>query len=176
MNIMTASAPSAFVRPVTKTDLPALLAMNNAAVPAVNELSIADLDALIDEALVCLVAEVDEEPAGFLLCLAEGKNYDSRNYIWLSDHLERFAYTDRICVAENARGQRIGELLYKALFDLPKADGRPFACEVNSRPPNPGSLRFHKRLGFTEIGTQDHGEKAVVYLKRDPSGQQEVVL
>jgi uncharacterized protein len=175
MNIMTPSAPSAFVRPVMDADLPALLAMNNAAVPAVNELSTADLKALIDDALVCLVAEVDEEPAGFLLCLPEGKTYDSRNYVWLSGHLERFAYTDRICVAENARGRRIGEALYKALFALPETDGRPFACEVNSRPPNPGSLRFHKRLGFSEIGTQDHGEKAVVYLKRDPSSTREAV-
>jgi predicted GNAT superfamily acetyltransferase len=25
-------------------------------------------------------------------------------------------------------------------------------CEVNLEPPNPGSLRFHHRIGFTEVG------------------------
>jgi predicted GNAT superfamily acetyltransferase len=25
-------------------------------------------------------------------------------------------------------------------------------CEVNVEPPNPGSLRFHERIGFAEVG------------------------
>ena len=41
-------------------------------------------------------------------------------------------------------------------------------CEVNRLPPNPGSLRFHKRLGFFEVGGQVFvtGEKEVIYLER----------
>jgi len=164
------TSPSALVRPAQKADLPQLLEMNNAAVPAVNELTLSELSDLVAEALVCLVAELDGQPAGMLLCLTEGLDYDSRNYAWLSEHVGRFAYTDRICVAETARGQRIGEALYEALGRVPDVGNRPFVCEVNTRPENPGSLRFHKRLGFAEIGSQDHGEKAVVYLKRDPAG------
>ena len=37
---------------------------------------------------------------------------------------------------------------------------------MNERPANPGSLRFHKRLGFEPVGTMDHGDKAVVFLAR----------
>lgn len=154
------------VRPVEASDLGALLVLNNAAVPAVNELDVAALEALVDTALTCLVAELDGRVSGFLLCLAEGTDYDSRNYAWLSNHRKSFAYTDRICVAESARGNRIGEALYAELFRQEQGSGRSFVCEVNERPPNPGSVKFHKRLGFSEIGRQDHGEKAVVYMER----------
>ena len=41
-------------------------------------------------------------------------------------------------------------------------------CEVNIRPPNPGSHRFHKRLGFHQVGERhyDGGDKAVAYYVR----------
>ena len=162
---MTNSCPVA-IRPFRESDLATLLPMNNAAVPAVSELTDEKFAALIAGALVCLVAEMDGRPAGFLLCLAEGQDYDSPNYAWVSRNRRRFAYTDRICVGENVRGKGIGETLYKALFDAHRGSGRSFVCEVNERPANPGSLRFHARLGFREIGRQDHGDKAVVYLER----------
>ena len=41
-------------------------------------------------------------------------------------------------------------------------------CEVNERPPNPASMRFHDRFGFAPVGraaTED-GKKDVVYLAR----------
>jgi len=159
------------IRPVRDSDLPALLALNNSAVPAVNELTLENLKDLIATCLKCFVADVDGQPMGFLLCIAEGSDYDSRNYVWLSERLEKFAYTDRICVDPQLRGQKMGERLYQALFDHCTGDGRVFTCEVNERPPNPGSLKFHQRLGFQVIGRQDHGEKAVVYLRR-PAGAQ----
>jgi hypothetical protein len=28
-------------------------------------------------------------------------------------------------------------------------------CEVNLNPPNLGSIRFHNRIGFREVGQQD---------------------
>lgn len=162
---MTNSGPAA-IRPYRESDLATLLPMNNAAVPAVSELTESKFAALIASALVCLVAEVDGRPAGFLLCLAEGQDYDSPNYAWVSRNRKRFAYTDRICVDENARGKGIGEALYRALFDFERDGDRTFLCEVNERPPNPGSMKFHARLGFREIGRRDHGDKAVVYLER----------
>lgn len=154
------------IRPVEFGDLETLLTLNNASAPAVNELTLHQLIDLVKSAQICLVAEVDGKPSGFLLCLVDGGNYDSSNYLWLSERRQRFAYTDRICVAETVRGQKIGELLYDALFEIHCGSGRTFVCEVNERPPNLGSLRFHKRLGFSEIGRQDHGDKAVVYLER----------
>ena len=141
--------------------------LNSAAVPAVNDLTAEELLDLVNQALVCLVADVEGTPAGLLLCIGDGTAYDSRNYIWLSERLSNFAYTDRICVDEAKRGLKIGDALYAALFKHLEGTGRCFVCEVNERPPNPGSLRFHKRLGFEEMGSADHGDKAVIYLKRD---------
>ncbi|OJJ10825.1 GNAT family N-acetyltransferase [Alphaproteobacteria bacterium AO1-B] len=169
----TTSNPTTTVRPFRPGDLSHLLPLNNAAVPAVNELSAEELLDLIGQSLVCLVAEVDEEPVGFLLSISDGADYGSANYRWLSENVSNFSYTDRICVDETRRGLKIGEKLYNALFDQLKDTGRSFVCEVNSRPPNPGSLRFHQRLGFQEIGTADHGEKAVVFLRKDPLGAAE---
>ena len=159
-------AGSLTIRSARPCDIPALLALNNAAVPAVNELTADELAALIASAAHCLVAEAEAGPAGFLLCLAKGQDYASRNYLWLSRARRRFAYTDRICIDASARCQGIGEALYRALFDAERGSGRSFVCEVNERPANPGSLRFHQRLGFAEIGRLDHGDKAVVYLER----------
>jgi len=158
---------SSTIRPFLPGDLSALLAMNNAAVPAVSELTAEAFLDLINGALICLVAEVDGAQAGFLLCLGDGVDYDSPNYLWLSARESNFAYTDRICVDETMRGRKIGDALYAALFQHYAGTGKSFLCEVNERPANPGSLRFHGRLGFTEIGKADHGDKAVVYLKRD---------
>ncbi len=162
---MTHSRP-VNVRLFKSSDLEQLLELNNAAVPAVNELTAEELKALVEISLGCFVAELEGKVAGFLLGLSEGQNYDSQNYTWLSEHRPRFAYTDRICVDEQARGNRIGEKLYEALFDAQRGSGRSFVCEVNERPPNPGSVKFHSRLGFSEIGRKDHGEKAVVYMER----------
>jgi hypothetical protein len=41
-------------------------------------------------------------------------------------------------------------------------------CEVNTAPPNPGSQRFHTRLGFVGIGEQifEAGSKSVRYYSR----------
>jgi len=160
------SSPS--IRPFLPGDLSALLAMNNAAVPAVSNLTAESFLDLINGALACLVAEVDGTPAGFILCLGDGVDYDSPNYLWLSERETNFAYTDRICVDETMRGRKIGDALYAALFRQYAGTGKSFLCEVNERPANPGSMRFHGRLGFEEIGKADHGDKAVVYLKRAP--------
>ncbi|WP_305987279.1 GNAT family N-acetyltransferase [Roseibium sp. MMSF_3544] len=165
---MSAANSPANIRPFEPGDLSTLLLLNNAAVPAVNELTAEDLLDLVNQALVCLVAEVDGAVSGLLLCVGDGTSYDSPNYLWLSERLSNFAYTDRICVDETKRGLKIGDALYAELFRHFAGTGRCFVCEVNERPPNPGSLRFHKRLGFEEIGTADNGDKAVIYLKRAP--------
>ncbi|NVK35279.1 MAG: GNAT family N-acetyltransferase [Rhodobacteraceae bacterium] len=157
------------IRHYSKSDLPALLQLNNAAAPAVNILSLDQLEAQCANSYCALVAEHNQQPSGLLMCFLEGHDYSSNNYLWLSERLPKFAYVDRVFVDTQLRGQNIGEKLYAALADLPEVAKRPITCEVNTRPANPGSLRFHKRLGFYEIGTADDGDKAVVYLKRDPA-------
>ena len=62
----------------------------------------------------------------------------------------------------------IGAGLYRNLFEsLPQASR--VTCEVNVRPPNPGSMAFHRDLGFTVVGEQDteDGAKRVALMVRE---------
>ena len=36
----------------------------------------------------------------------------------------------------------------------------PVTAEVNIHPPNPGSMRFHDRHGFEQVGVLEHDEKS----------------
>jgi uncharacterized protein len=156
------------IRLYQTSDLDHLLRINEDNVPAVGTLSRNDLARLLEQAFVTFVAERDGQIGGFLLSLVEGTDYGSLNYAWFCDRFTSFAYVDRIAVDGNFRGSGIGALLYQALEDEVATSRPVLACEVNSLPPNPGSLRFHKRLGFEEAGEQvfEAGAKAVVYLTK----------
>lgn len=151
-------------------DLPAVLAMNNRAVPAVNAHTADSLATLVDEATELVIADDHGQLAGFLLLLdGPGRNYDSLNYLWFSEHYDSFYYVDRIVVGENHRGAGIGRKLYE--WAIENGAGRyPVLCaEVNIKPRNEGSLRFHDSMRFAAVGEQDTegGSKRVVLLARD---------
>jgi predicted GNAT superfamily acetyltransferase len=157
------------IRLYTPADLPALFSINEASVPGVGKETQASLEKWIDLSQ-CFVA-VDEagKPQGFITLLPPGTTeYDSANLRWLENWREDFIYVDRIAIAASARGRGIGEALYRAAFAEYAGKTAHITCEVNRLPPNPGSMRFHKRLGFEEIGEQTYvpGEKAVVFLAR----------
>ena len=152
-----------------EADLATLHAINEAAVPGVGSVPRDTFDALVrDVSAATLVAEVDGRPAGFVLCMYEGLDYPSLNYKWISARHHRFAYIDRVAVSEDARGQQLGGMLYDAVAKRFAGERAVLLAEVNLAPPNPGSLRFHKRHGFREIGErwEIEDEKGVVYLER----------
>lgn len=150
-------------------DLPAAHAINEAAVPAVSAVTMEALKAQVETALTTLVAVEDGVLRGFLLCYGEDAPYRSPNYLWFVQRYGTFAYVDRVAVEAGATGRGLGAALYDALeAELGKT--KPLLlCEVNLRPPNPGSLRFHQRRGFTEVGRleSEDGEKEVVMLAKD---------
>jgi uncharacterized protein len=142
------------LRPYLASDLPALVAINDAAYPAVPITPADELAELIEFSALTLVVD-DGEPAGFIVALAPGLDYASENYVWFSARSQDFLYVDRIVLAPRLQGQGIGPLLYGAVDDAARAAGASeVLCEVNVRPPNPGSLAFHARLGFVEVGRQ----------------------
>lgn len=166
---MTTATP--VIRPFEPADLEALHRINQASVPNVGSVTLDRLRALVATSLTTLVALGPEGPAGLLVCLDESADYDSPNFVWLKQRYPRFFYVDRIALDPNARGRALGQALYETLIarlaDTPSHRDLPLACEVNTEPANPGSLRFHARLGFREIGTQTFDDgKAVVYLAR----------
>ncbi len=152
------------------SDLAALHTINQGAVPGVGSLTREALDRLVrDVSAATLVAVVAGKPVGFVLCMLEGLDYASPNYKWISARYDRFAYVDRVAVAEDQRGNRVGEALYSAVFERFAGEREILLAEVNLAPPNPGSLRFHKRQDFQECGErwEIEGEKGVVYLARE---------
>ena len=156
-------------RRLAQTDLPILLAMNNAAVPDVNRLDEVELARLAELSAVATVVVLDDKPKGILLALRPGQPYDSLNYRWFSERYQDFLYVDRVIVAPDKRGAGLGLMLYTEVFDHAAAHGVAWvACEVNLEPPNPGSLRFHTRLGFARVGLQytEGGAKRVALLAR----------
>ena len=145
------------VRPVVADDLPRLLEINQANVPAVGSVDADRFAFIVDESPIALAVEVDDDVAGFCLVLGSDSAYDSVNYRWFTERYDRFMYLDRVAVDAVARGQGLGTLLYAEVDRLmrDRADAEQLALEVNVDPPNEGSLRFHARLGFIEVGQQD---------------------
>ncbi len=141
--------PSPVLRPLTRDDLPWLLRLNDACLPAVNALDLAEMTALIDRAAWTRAAFRDADPLAVLVAFAKGSTYESTNYAWFNAQEEPFIYIDRVMVSEARRGQGLGRRLYEALAAWAKAEGHPrLCCEVNEDPPNPVSLAFHRSMGF----------------------------
>ena len=163
-----ASRAPLLVREATDADHAIVLAMNNAATPNVNALDPAPWAWLVAHTLHYRVAEDAEGIAGFLLCVPSGLSYWSQNYAWFTARFEHFLYMDRVVVAERARNQGVGTALYDDLHAAAQGRWPRITLEVNLRPPNPGSQRFHERLGYQPIGVResDGGAYAVQMYER----------
>ena len=152
------------LRDATPADFPAVLALNEASVAVLSPLDAPRLARLHAEAACHRVGEADGRVVAFLLALREGAAYDSVNYRWFAARYPRFLYVDRVVVAAAARGQGLADRLYDDLEALARAQGVDLlACEIDVRPPNPASARFHARRGFREVGRQavQDGKKEV---------------
>ncbi|MDX1610472.1 MAG: GNAT family N-acetyltransferase [Halofilum sp. (in: g-proteobacteria)] len=157
------------LRDVTRGDLPALHALNQASVPAVGSVPPEQFEYFLRVADYFRLAEIDGGPAGFLIGLRPGSDYGSLNYAWFSRRYADFVYIDRLAVDARWRRQGVASALYADIERYALGLDAPLlACEVNLRPRNDGSLAFHERNGFTEVGRQDTegGSKTVSLLIR----------
>ena len=147
------------LRSYVEDDLGAVLALNNAAAPAVNELTSSDLEWFAEISHLFLVSEsgIGEERqiTGFLIgLLGPGVDYESINYKWFTSRYESFLYVDRVVVGESSWGQGNGRRFYEAL--AASGSDQPVMCaEVNVKPRNDRSLIFHEKFGFIPVGEQD---------------------
>ena len=155
------------IRDSRRDDFAAILALNAESVHFLSPLSPERLDALHRAAAYHTVVEVDGEIAAFLLAFREGATYDSPNYLWFAERYPAFLYIDRIVVAPSHRGGGLGVELYADIAAFAARSGVPWlTCEFDLEPPNPGSMRFHERMGFREVGTQwIHGATKQVSLQ-----------
>ena len=154
------------IRPFEPDDLANVLALNNASVPDVNELSEDEVLRLAGLSDAALVAEVDGGFAGFCWVMGPGLPYESLNYAWFSERYPNFVYLDRIAVHPHFRRYGVGSAFYSELARRFAGTRPVMLCEVNLRPRNEASLRFHERAGFREVGQQDTdgGAKTVSLL------------
>jgi len=160
------------LRSLTLEDVPSLVAINNSGVPAVPLCDEETMQQLLDLSSLALglMGTEGDELLGFLLAMDSGLDYDSENYRFFERHYENYLYIDRIVLSDNARGLGGGTALYEAVFAWAKEAGREsITCEVNVEPPNPGSLRFHRRMGFGDVDQQaTKGGSVVVQLLQAP--------
>ena len=160
------------IRRYRSSDLAVLHDANQASVPGVSTESKETLRKWISLSTCFVAADAADHPLGFLTLIEPGTlAYSSDNLRWFEAYIERTGksviYVDRIAFLPEARGRGLGEALYQAAFDFFSGVDE-IGCEVNTLPPNPGSHRFHKRLGFRQIGEQVFvpGEKSVAYYVR----------
>ena len=139
-----------------ESDIDAALELNNLNAPAVGEIDRTQLEFLIEHSLYSFAIGADMLHA-FCITFAPGAPYTSVNYQWFSQNYSEFVYLDRIVVSEKMRNNSLGAKLYAAVEQRMIKDrcAPILTCEVNLNPPNLGSIRFHNRIGFREVGQQD---------------------
>jgi predicted GNAT superfamily acetyltransferase len=166
MEVLTIAAIK--VRDAVAADHAAVLALNNSATPHVNELSDDEFAWLTSHADYFRVAEDASGLTAFVIALRPGLEYWSLNYRWFSDRGGEFLYLDRIVVDERARGTGVGRAMYDDLDRFAAGRWPCITLEVNLMPPNPGSLAFHERMGFKQVGVrrEEGGTKAVALMQR----------
>ena len=155
------------VRNIEIADLARVLEINNANTPGVSELTMSELETDIENCLHALAIDNEHgEVCAFCITFDPNAPDAGANHRWFADRFESFVYLDRIAIDSTHQNLGLGALLYQAVEQrmLKSAEHSLLCCEVNLEPPNPGSLRFHKRIGFTEAGQHSPQQGYVVSL------------
>jgi predicted GNAT superfamily acetyltransferase len=161
------------IRDLSDRDLGRVLEINQANTPEVGSVDAGRLGFLFDESAIALAAIVRSELVGFTLVLPPGSAYDSVNYRWFANRGDDVMYLDRVAIDAGHRGLGLGRALYASVLDriaTHHTSMTSLGLEVNIEPPNPVSMAFHQKLGFTEVGRQMTPYGAVVSLMERPVG------
>lgn len=143
---------SIVVRDVQEHELDSVLALNNAAGPAILPLDAARLRDFFETAEYFRVAERDGTLAGFLIGIGSHIEHDSSNYRWFRERHPDFFYIDRIVVASRRRGGGVGRAFYADAQSYAELRYPQIACEVFVDGSNDPVLLFHGSFGFREVG------------------------
>lgn len=152
------------VRDVTAAELPELFRLNQANLPHVGSISLADLEGLHGRAVYFRVVESAHRIRGFLIAFDPSAEYGSVNFLWFKKRFDSFIYIDRIVIVPDGRRQGVASALYGDLEAFARGRKIPImTCEYNIRPQNEISRLFHQNRGFKEVGRQEteRGKKSV---------------
>ena len=157
-------------RNIEIADLPQVLEINNANTPGVSELTLFELAADLKNSLHGLAIDNEHgQVCAFCITFAPDAPNAGTNHQWFTERYKSFVYLDRIAIDSNHQNRGLGALLYQSVEQqmLNSAEHSLLCCEVNLEPPNPGSLRFHHRIGFVECGTESSASGyTVTYLQK----------
>lgn len=157
------------IRDVDLQSITAVHGLNEQALPHVNSVTTDYFRSQVDGESYFRAVYHAGEPAAFLLAMNEKADYDSLNFLWFRDRYPRFVYIDRVVVDPAHRRAGLGASLYDDLVHWARERSPRLACEVNLRPPNEPSMRFHRKQSFVPVGMQetDGGRKTVSLMIRE---------
>lgn len=153
---------------MTTADLGEILELNEASVPHVSSVTATEMQWFADHAHYFRVVRMAGSLAGFLIGLRPGLAYQSLNYRWFCERYPDFGYIDRVAVARTARRLGVGSRLYEDFAATLQGTVDVMTCEVNLRPANESSMRYHEHWGFVQVGSQETegGKKEVALLEK----------
>ncbi|MFM8870010.1 MAG: GNAT family N-acetyltransferase [Actinomycetota bacterium] len=150
------------IRDLLPADLDMAWRINQANTPAVGDEPREAMDAILAMCNIALAVDVADELAGFCMVLPPGTAYESPNYRYFCDRYDDFVYLDRVAFDSHHQGFGYGAALYR---EVERRTTAPlFTLEVNVKPPNEGSIRFHRREGFIEVDQQETRPGKIVSL------------
>jgi predicted GNAT superfamily acetyltransferase len=151
----------------TTGDLEDVWRLNEDSVPHVSSVDLTEMQWFANHAHYFRVAVRDEQLAGFLIGLRPGLPYGSPNYRWFSENYRDFGYVDRVAVSRSARRLGVATRLYRDFASTLDGSVGVMTCEVNIRPANESSMRYHEQHGFVQVGTQETegGKKEVALME-----------
>lgn len=150
------------VRDLTVDDLTIAHRINQENVPAVGHETFDDFATIFEMCSIALALEESGSVHGFCMVLPPGTAYDSPNYLFFETRFDDFVYLDRVAITASHQGRGGGPLLYREVERRTRSEW--FTLEVNVKPPNEGSLRFHRREGFEEVAEMETRPGKIVSL------------
>ena len=143
------------VRDITNSDIQQILRLNEESVNYLSPLDAQKLSKLITQAKYYKLIIIENKVVAFILAFDQDADYDSPNYQWFKTRYNSFLYIDRIVVSIEYRRMGLADSIYNDIIAFANNCLYEYlTCEIDILPPNPGSIRFHDKHKFVEIGTQ----------------------
>ncbi len=158
------------IRDFHPSDVNLIVTLNYQSVAVLSAMDEQRFDLLREQSSVLWIAELNQQPVGFLMGFGDGSNYDSVNYQWFNERYDSFVYIDRVVVGVEVRSAGIGSAFYARLEQWAYEQQKScLVAEVDIVPLNQGSLNFHLRQGFVEAGQQVYGnpQKKVSLMRKN---------